>query len=83
MPVTQVRQTDESFAHSEQLPIVASKLMNDRLYLKKGCYFNSPLVNEMVGMPVGIQIVGKKWEEEKVLAMMKVVEEALHLHQTE
>jgi hypothetical protein len=28
-------------------------------------------------MPVGIQVVGKKWEEEKVLAMMQVVDEAL------
>lgn len=28
-------------------------------------------------MPVGIQLVGKKWEDEKVLAMMHVVEEAL------
>lgn len=31
----------------------------------------------MHGMPVGVQIVGKRWEEEKVLAMMRVVEEAL------
>ncbi|KAF7320523.1 hypothetical protein HMN09_00136000 [Mycena chlorophos] len=29
------------------------------------------------GMPVGIQVVGKKWEEEKVIAMMRVVEGAL------
>jgi amidase len=28
-------------------------------------------------MPVGIQVVGKKWEEEKVLAMMQVIDEAL------
>ncbi|KAN0092624.1 Amidase signature domain containing protein [Tylopilus felleus] len=31
----------------------------------------------MAGIPVGVQIVGKKWEDEKVLAMMKVVDEAL------
>ncbi|TFK32784.1 amidase signature domain-containing protein, partial [Crucibulum laeve] len=29
------------------------------------------------GMPVNIQIVGKKWEEEKVLAMMTVIDQAL------
>ena len=29
------------------------------------------------GMPVNIQIVGRKWEDEKVLAIMKVVDEAL------
>ncbi|KAF8120361.1 amidase signature domain-containing protein [Boletus edulis] len=31
----------------------------------------------MAGIPVGVQIVGKKWEDEKVLAMMKVVDDAL------
>jgi amidase len=29
------------------------------------------------GMPVNIQVVGRKWEDEKVLGMMKVVDEAL------
>ncbi|CAK5279392.1 unnamed protein product [Mycena citricolor] len=31
----------------------------------------------MVGLPVGIQLVGRIWEDEKVLAMMKVVDSAL------
>ncbi|KAJ6547162.1 amidase [Mycena capillaripes] len=31
----------------------------------------------MQGMPVGIQVVGRKWEDEKVLAMMRVVDTAL------
>jgi len=31
----------------------------------------------MHGLPLGVQIVGKKMEEEKVLAGMKVVEHAL------
>lgn len=31
----------------------------------------------MAGVPVGVQIVGKKWEDEKVLGMMRVVDEAL------
>ncbi|KAJ7074358.1 amidase [Mycena amicta] len=31
----------------------------------------------MKGMPVGVQVVGRKWEEEKVLAMMHVVDDAL------
>ena len=34
-------------------------------------------VQEMAGMPVGVQLIGKKWEDEKVLAMMHVVEQAL------
>jgi Asp-tRNA(Asn)/Glu-tRNA(Gln) amidotransferase A subunit family amidase len=31
----------------------------------------------MHGLPVGVQIVGKRLEEEKVLSMMATVEEAL------
>ncbi|KXN86624.1 Fatty acid amide hydrolase 1 [Leucoagaricus sp. SymC.cos] len=33
--------------------------------------------NEMHGMPIAIQVVGRRWEDEKVLAMMKVVDAAL------
>ena len=29
------------------------------------------------GMPINIQIAGKKWEEEKVIALMKVIDVAL------
>jgi Asp-tRNA(Asn)/Glu-tRNA(Gln) amidotransferase A subunit family amidase len=31
----------------------------------------------MHGLPVGIQVIGRRLEEEKVLAIMKRVEEAL------
>jgi amidase len=31
----------------------------------------------MDGMPIGVQIAGKIWEDEKVLAMMRVVDDAL------
>ena len=34
-------------------------------------------VNAMKGLPVGVQIVGKKWEDEKVIEIMKLVDEAL------
>ncbi|KAJ7052235.1 amidase [Mycena amicta] len=34
-------------------------------------------VNLMSGMPVGVQVVGRKWEDEKVLAMMRIVDDAL------
>lgn len=33
--------------------------------------------NDMHGLPVGIQVVGRRLEEEKVLAAMKRVEDAL------
>jgi hypothetical protein len=31
----------------------------------------------MQGVPTGVQLVGKKWEDEKVLAMMHVVDGTL------
>ena len=52
-----------------------SKLLEDALYWKK-----RPIVYDadaMKGLPVGVQIVGRRWEEEKVIAMMKVVDGAL------
>ncbi|GAM82278.1 hypothetical protein ANO11243_002570 [Dothideomycetidae sp. 11243] len=42
----------------------------------KGAYLHYD-VEEMNGLPVGVQIVGRRLEEEKVLAVMKRVEEAL------
>lgn len=29
---------------------------------------------EMGGLPIGVQVVGKPWEEEKVLGMMGILE---------
>jgi Amidase len=45
---------------------------------------NSPAydVNAMKGLPVGIQLVGKRWEDEKVIEMMKVVDGALRKSRT-
>lgn len=34
-------------------------------------------VEAMKGLPVGVQLVGRKWQEEKVVEMMKVVDQAL------
>lgn len=35
---------------------------------------------KMAGLPVGVQVVGRRLEEEKVLAVMERVEEALDRH---
>ncbi|OBZ73562.1 putative amidase PB8B6.03 [Grifola frondosa] len=40
---------------------------------KKGWYDAAA----MAGLPVGVQVVGRRWEEEKVLGMMRVVDGAL------
>jgi Asp-tRNA(Asn)/Glu-tRNA(Gln) amidotransferase A subunit family amidase len=51
-----------------------SVLLESGLFTWKNALYNP---EEMKGMPVGIQIAGRKWEEEKLLAMMRVVDEAL------
>lgn len=35
---------------------------------------------KMAGLPVGVQVVGRRLEEEKVLAVMERVEDALDRH---
>ncbi|KAF9442888.1 amidase signature enzyme [Macrolepiota fuliginosa MF-IS2] len=44
--------------------------------IAKGAYLEYN-ANKMHGLPLGVQIVGRRMEEEKVLAGMKVVEQAL------
>ena len=51
----------------------SSKEMDKILYGEKWGYN----ADAMEGLPVGIQLVGRKWEEEKVVEMMKVVDAAL------
>ena len=53
--------------------IPSSKEVDKILYGTKWGYD----ANVMEGLPVGIQLVGKKWEDEKVVEMMKVVDAAL------
>lgn len=45
----------------------------------KGAYKHYD-AHKMAGLPVGVQIVGRRLEEEKVLAIMERVEDALELH---
>jgi len=50
-----------------------SSQVEARLYNRDGIYD----VEAMAGLPIGVQIAGKSWEEEKVIEMMKVVDGAL------
>jgi hypothetical protein len=50
-----------------------SSQVEARLYGNRGLYD----AEAMAGLPVGVQISGKSWEEEKVIEMMKVVDRAL------
>ena len=51
-----------------------SPLLEGGLFTAQNALYNP---EAMAGMPVSVQIVGRKWEDEKVLAMMRVVDEAL------
>jgi len=51
-----------------------SKLLETGLFKGKNALYQP---EQMQDMPVAVQVVGKRWEDEKVLAMMKVVDEAL------
>ncbi|KAF8903595.1 amidase signature domain-containing protein [Mucidula mucida] len=51
-----------------------SRFMEDQIFRNSKPLYD---VASMKGMPVAIQVVGKRWEEEKVLAMMDVVDGAL------
>ncbi|THH27472.1 hypothetical protein EUX98_g6717 [Antrodiella citrinella] len=51
-----------------------SHLLEGLLYNGKSPFYDA---KKMAGLPVGVQVVGKKWEDEKVVEMMKVLDVAL------
>lgn len=51
-----------------------SPMLYNRLYEGKKPYYDAAAMH---GIPVGIQIVGRHWEDEKVIKMMRVVDDAL------
>lgn len=75
MPVTRVDAAKDQLTEEwTKGPYLGAVTMEKTIY-QGGKAFYDP--EAMHGMPVGVQIVGKRWEEEKVLAMMRVVDEAL------
>jgi len=74
VPVTRVDPARDALSDAWRVaPGAGSKLLERELYGPKGAYD----VRAMEGLPVGVQIVGEAWGEEKVLAMMHVVDAAL------
>lgn len=65
--------SDEWFARGK----AGSKIVEKRVYGGQGGVGAVYDAKAMEGIPVGVQVVGGHWEEEKVLEMMKVVDEAL------
>ncbi|KAK0239322.1 amidase signature domain-containing protein [Armillaria nabsnona] len=75
IPVTRVDPEKDMLTEEWTKPSPDKKsILEDQLYRGKKPFYD-PV--PMKGMPVGIQVVAKKWEEEKVLAMMSVVDTAL------
>ncbi|TBU43523.1 amidase signature domain-containing protein [Dichomitus squalens] len=85
VPVTRVRTTDIATAewtNPKVGPGHGSPLLERLLYgtLDRavghgtGGLYNA---EKMAGMPVGVQVVGRRWEDEKVIEMMKVLDHAL------
>ncbi|KAJ7180615.1 amidase [Mycena filopes] len=73
MPVTRVDPAKDMLTE-EWTKAPSPSLVERRLYFGRNPVYD-PV--KMKGMPVGVQIVGRKWEDEKVLAMMQVVDTAL------
>ncbi|KAH9166728.1 amidase [Lactarius sanguifluus] len=74
VPVTRVDATRDALSDVwRAAPGNGSKLLEDTLYGPNGAYDASA----MEGLPVGVQIIGEAWGEEKVLAVMHVVDAAL------
>ena len=55
-------------------PVVGSSLLEREIYRGKHPVYDP---EAMKGIPIGVQIVGKKWEDEKVISMMHLVDKAL------
>ena len=49
-------------------------LTESALYLAKKPFYN---VKQMKGMPVGVQICGRRWEDEKLVGLMRLADNAL------
>jgi hypothetical protein len=75
IPVTRVDPTKDALTEEwKKGPGHGSVIIEDDLYYRKNAPYNP---EAMKGLPVAVQVIGKAWEEEKVIEMMKVVDQAL------
>lgn len=74
LPVTRVDRHLDALRADYLEDSKGSKLLEKRVYIgKPGKEDPTYDAEKMHGLPVGVQVVGKAWEEEKVLEMMKVL----------
>lgn len=78
IPVTRVNPTLDGLTPEWSDPKVGtghgSPVVERYLYGGENAFYDA---KKMAGLPIGVQIVGKRWEEEKVVEMMKVIDRAL------
>lgn len=65
IPITKVKLEKDEIKTSTREPSLLEKKLTQSLYD----------LDRMENLPIGIQVVGGSWEEEKVLGIMKVIEE--------
>ncbi|KAG9001537.1 hypothetical protein FRB94_004688 [Tulasnella sp. JGI-2019a] len=75
VPVTRVDKTKDQLDKAwEASGDKGSPLVYSKLYEGKKPFYDAVAMH---GLPVGVQIIGRHWEDEKVIKMMRVVDDAL------
>lgn len=74
LPVTRVDAERDAAPADYVKDYAGSRLLNWRVYEGADPAYDA---RKMEGLPVGVQIVGRTFDDEKVLAMMKIVETAM------
>jgi hypothetical protein len=75
IPVTRVDPEKDKLTEEWSTgPGLGSRMLEDSVYRGRNPLYDP---TRMKGLPVGIQIAGRKWEDEKVLAIMHLVDKAL------
>lgn len=75
VPVTRVDPSKDQLTDAWfEGPGHGSKMFERELFEGKSPVYDP---KKMENIPIGVQIVGRRWEEEKVIGMMHVVDKAL------
>lgn len=74
LPVTRVSPSQDTLPANFMPSPRGSSLVSARAYGGAAPVYDAEKIK---GVPVGIQVVGRKWEEEKVLKMMRILDNAL------
>ena len=76
VPITRVNPVTDQLTADFYKPdsSLQTPLIQRFLYKGDNAIYNA---EKMAGLPVAVQVVGRKWEDEKVVEMMKVVDTAV------